>query len=495
VTAPDVRTTQGTVRGRLEDGLAVFRGIPFAQPPVGALRFQAPRPAEPWDGTRDAQEFGAPPPQPQGRVVSAPPGAGDPDSWLTVNVWTPDAGTARLPVLVWIYGGAYVAGASSGRAYDGTALARRGVVVVSFNYRLGMEGFAQLTGAPANRGLLDQAAALRWVQDNITGFGGDPGQVTVFGESAGAGSVASLLAMPETAGLFHKAIVQSLPGTFFSADLAADLAAVAARSIGLPPAATALSDIDPNELVAAGQAALASFGQNVDRWGAVAHTLTPFSPVVDGEVLPDAPWAALTKGQARNVELIIGHNRDECRLFTAGSELPPAAMEAALAAFSPPPDGVAAYRKAFPEASTARRYELAYSDWLFRMPALQLADAHANAGGSTRLYELTYPAPGANGTLGACHGLDVPLVFGTETADFGAMLFGDPVPESALALGEQLRADWTAFAAGQLTGWPAYEAAGRLTRVYDDPITTGPYPEETSRRLWNGHQFGVLGLT
>src|SRR6201992_2024428 len=127
--------------------------------------------------------------------------------------------------MVWIYGGAYVAGASSGRAYDGTALARRGVVVVSFNYRLGMEGFAQLTGAPANRGLLDQVAALRWVQDNVAGFGGDPGQVTVFGESAGAGSVASLLAMPPAAGLFQRAIAQSTPGTFLAAHLAAHLGA------------------------------------------------------------------------------------------------------------------------------------------------------------------------------------------------------------------------------------------------------------------------------
>src|ERR1700753_1199779 len=232
MTGPGVRTAHGAVRGRLEDGLTVFRGIPFAQPPVGALRFQAPRPAEPWDGTRDALEFGAPPPQPQGRVVSAPPGAGDPDSWLTINVWSPDLTAGGLPVLVWIYGGAYVAGASSGRAYDGTVLARRGVVVVSFNYRLGMEGFAQLTGAPANRGLLDQVAALRWVQDNSAGFGGDPGQVTVFGESAGAGSVASLLAMPPAAGLFQRAIVQSLPGTFFSADLGADIATAAARDVG-----------------------------------------------------------------------------------------------------------------------------------------------------------------------------------------------------------------------------------------------------------------------
>ena len=491
---PEARTTAGVVRGRHEDGLAVFRGIPFAQPPVGALRFQAPRPAEAWSGVRDASEFGTPPPQPQGRVVSAPPGAGDPGNWLTVNVWSPDLGAARLPVLVWIYGGAYVAGASSSPAYDGAALARSGVVVVSLNYRLGMEGFAQLFGAPANRGLLDQAAALRWVQDNIAAFGGDPGQVTVFGESAGAGSVASLLVMSGAAGLFRRAIVQSLPGTFFSADLAADLAAAATRDLGLAPEAAVLADVDPARLVAAGQTVLALFGANADRWGAVAHTLTPFSPVVDGEVLTSAPWPALAAGRARDVELIIGHNRDECRLFTAGSPLAAAEIAAALAAFSPQPAGLAGYRAAYPEADSARLYELTYSDWLFRMPALHLADAQAAGGGAVRMYELTYPAPGAGGTLGACHGLDIPLVFGALRADFGALLIGDPAPESAVALSQRMQADWSAFAAGQLTGWPAYDPATRLTRVYDDPVTDRPYPEETSRRLWTGHSFGPLGL-
>jgi para-nitrobenzyl esterase len=492
--APPVRTTAGVVRGRHEDGLVVFRGIPFARPPVGALRFQAPQPAESWAGTRDASEFGVPPPQPQGRVVSAPPGAGDPDNWLTVNVWSPSPGAARLPVLAWIYGGAYVAGASSSPGYDGSALARRGVVVVSFNYRLGMEGFAQLTGAPANRGLLDQVAALRWVQENIAAFGGDPGQVTVFGESAGAGSIAALLAMETAAGLFRRAILQSVPGTFFSADLAADLAATAARDLGRPPAVASLRDVDPARLVTAGETVLASFGPNADRWGAVAHTLTPFSPVVDGEVLTAAPWQGLTAGRARDIELIVGHNRDECRLFTARSELAAAETTAALAAFSPQPGGPGAYRRAYPEADAARLYELVYSDWLFRMPVLHLAEAQAAAGGAVRLYELTYPAPGAGGTLGACHGLDVPLVFGTPRADFGGMLLGDPVPESALALGERMRADWSAFAAGQLSGWPPYEPVGRATRVYDDPVTTEAYPEETSRRLWDRHSFGLLGL-
>ena len=507
---PPVRTTTGLVTGRTEDGLNVFRGIPFARPPVGTLRFQSPRPAEPWAGTRAADRFGAPPPQPRGRAVSAPPGAGDPDDWLTVNVWSPDLSAARLPVMVWIYGGAYVAGAASARGYDGVALARRGVVLVSFNYRLGMEGFAQLSGAPANRGLLDQVAALRWVQDNIAAFGGDPGQVTVFGESAGAGSVVSLLAM-ETAGLFRRAIAQSVPGTFFSAELAADLAAAATGTIDLPPEASALRDVAPDQLVSAGQNVLASFGAHRDRWGAVAHTLTPFSPVVDGDVLPADPWSALAGGRARDVELIIGHNRDECRLFTVGSGLAAAELTSALDAFSPRPGGAAAYRAAFPDADQTRLYELAYSDWLFRMPTLHLADAHARAGGLTYLYELSYPAPGAGGALGACHGLDVPLVFGTAQADFGAMLLGDPVPASATTVGDRMRADWTAFAAGHLpaagpgrlpaagagrlpAGWPRYEPEARPTRVYDDPVTDQEYPEETSRRLWAEHRFAPLPL-
>jgi para-nitrobenzyl esterase len=496
-TTPPVCITAGLVTGRREDGLNVFRGIPFARPPVGPFRFQAPQPAEAWDGPRPADRFGAPPPQPQGRAVSAPPGAGDPDEWLTVNVWSPGLGAARLPVMVWIYGGAYVAGAASAPGYDGAALASQGVVLVSFNYRLGMEGFAQLIGAPANRGLLDQVAALRWVRDNIAAFGGDPGQVTVFGESAGAGSVVSLLAMPAAAGLFQRAIVQSVPGTFFAAGLAADLAGAATRHFEKPPDASALADIAPRQLVEAGQSVLASFGARAsrDRWGAVAHTLTPFSPVVDGEVLPTAPWDALAHGGGRDVELILGHNRDECRLFTVGNDLADAEITSALAAFSPQPAGPTAYRRAFPAADGKRLYELAYSDWLFRMPTLHLADAHAQAGGVTYLYELTYPAPGAGGALGACHGLDVPLVFGTPQADFGAMMLGDPVPGSAIAVGNTMRADWAAFAAGRPpAGWPRYHPPERLTRVYDDPVTDQAYPEETSRRLWAEHRFAALPL-
>jgi para-nitrobenzyl esterase len=498
---PQVRTAAGDVRGRWEDGVAVFRGIPFAEPPVGRLRFAAPRPPRPWAGTRDAAAFGPPPPQSARTAVSAPADTGGTGEWLTVNVWSPGPGAARLPVMVWVYGGAYVAGFSGDPTYDGARFAHRGVVLVTFNYRVGMEGFAQLDGAPANRGLLDQIAALRWVQDNIAAFGGDPGNVTIFGESAGAGCIAALLAMDASAGLFRRAIAQSVPGTFFSAGLAADLATAAARAVGAKATAAGLAGLDPGRLAAAAQAVTESFGHRTARWGAVAHTLTAFSPVVDGEVLTAAPWQALAAGRARGTDLIIGHNRDECRLFTLGADLPAGPMEAAVRAFSPQPDGRppdgrtpdgTAYRAAYPGAGLARQYELAYSDWLFRMPSLHLADAHAGAGGRAYLYELTYPAPGA--ALGACHALDVPLVFGTFGAGFGPMLFGDPVPAAAMALGEQMRDAWTAFAAGQSPGWPAYTPAERLTRIFDEQQAVVSYPEETSRRLWAGHRFGVLTL-
>jgi para-nitrobenzyl esterase len=498
-TEPQARTTAGAVRGQKEDRIAVFRGIPFARPPVGALRFAAPAPPEKWPGTRDALEFGPPPPQSRrGRI--APPasaGAGDAE-WLTVNVWSPDPGAAKLPVMVWVYGGAYVAGYSGDPAYDGARLARLGVVVVSFNYRVGMEGFAQIEGAPANRGLLDQVAALRWVRENIASFGGDPDNVTVFGESAGAGSIAALMTIDAAAGLFRRAIAQSVPGTFFSAALAADIAAAAAGEVGAHPSADDLAGIDPDRLVAAGEAVVASFGDRAGRWGAVAHTLTPFSPVVDGKVLTAAPWAALAAGRARNIDLLVGHNRDECRLFTAGqaASLVAEEAEAALRAFAPQPGGETAYKSAYPDADAARLYELAFSDWLFRMPSLHLADAHAAGGGTAFLYELSYPAPGAGGALGACHGLDVPLVFGSFTASFGQMLFGRPTPPAAVDLGDLMRASWTAFATSGDPGWPAYAPADRrrLTQIFDAPPAVAPYPEETSRQLWAGHRFKALEL-
>jgi para-nitrobenzyl esterase len=472
-----VDVTGGAVRGGTEGDLAVFRGVPFAAVPV---RFGAPQPVRAWEGVRDATSFGPPPPQPAVFGIQALAGEGD--DWLTVNVWSPDL-SGGLPVMVWIFGGAYTFGMSGLPEYDGSNLAHDGVVVVTFNYRVGLEGFGHVEGTPVNRGLLDQVAALEWVQDNIGAFGGDPGRVTVFGESAGGGSVAALLAMPRAAGLFGRAIVQSMPGTYFTPELAADVARACAAELGV--GAGELPTVDPGMLPAAGDALTAKMGQLADRWGPVAHALVPFAPVVDGDVLPTTPWEGLTG----HVELMVGHTRHEQRLLTAlsgmlGTITQAQATESAEV-FGPDPRR---YQAAFPDPEEL--YEVVRSDWLFRMPSLHLAEAHLEAGGSPYLYELTWPAPGMGGMLGACHGLDVPLVFGNLTAGRPAMLIGDPTAE-AQGLSDQMRHAWTAFATYGDPGWPAYDTGS--TRLFDREPAVTPYPERVSREIWRDHP-GVLGL-
>jgi para-nitrobenzyl esterase len=496
---PVVSTSAGQVRGRTEKGIAVFRGIPFAKPPIGPLRFQAPEPPEPWDGVRDASRFGPAAPQAAMMAEAGGPPAEPADAtgeWLTVNVWTPDPGAGRLPVLVWIYGGAYMFGASSEPGYDGTPFAQGGAVFVSLNYRLGVEGFAQLPGAPGNRGLLDAVAALTWVKENIEGFGGDPANVTVFGESAGAGVIAAMLAMDRAKGLFRRAIAQSVPGLFFTRDLAESITEAIAQQAGLPATYQALAAADPMALVSA-QMALTGRMREFPRWGGVSLTITPFSPVIDGDVLPRSPWRALLAGAAAEVELLTGHNRDEYRLFLAmGGRLGAVTEDEAaitLATFAPAPDGAAAYRKAFPDADPSGMYELIFSDWLFRMPTLHLAQAHAASGGRTYLYELKAEAPA--GPFGACHGLDVPLVFGTTGTGLSAMLTGENPPAAFVAVGDTMRREWIEFAATGDPGWPAYGTEHRPTRIYDLQPDVVSYPEETSMHLWERHQFDALGLS
>ncbi|MFE3743458.1 carboxylesterase/lipase family protein [Streptomyces sp. NPDC059134] len=509
----------GRLRGRREGGVAVFRGIPYAEPPVGALRFAAPSPAAGWAGVRDAGAYGPACPQaesatrltrPSGDADGGARGSVAPDEWLTVNVWSPALpGTVtdpdvRLPVMVWIHGGAYMSGTAGDPGYDGGRLAREGgVVVVTLNYRIGVEGFAWIEGAPANRGLLDQVAALEWVRDNIAAFGGDPGRVTVFGESAGAGSVAALLVMERAAGLFTRAIAQSVPGPYFSAELAADISTEIAAELGpdIRPTAAALARFPPDRLVAAGVAMAGKMSGWEERWGGVARTGAPYSPVVDGDVLPRAPWEALADGAARDVELIVGHNQDEFRLFAALSgqlgRITEEQARAAFSAFGPVADSAAAYRAAHPDADAERLHELVFSDWLFRMPSLRLAEAQIAGGGTARVYELTWQSPGMGGALGACHALDVPLTFGNLTSGLAPMLIGPEPSAEAETLSARLRAAWTAFASSRLTDedWPPYDAHKRRALVLDGGANAiAAYPEEDSRLLWESHRFAALPL-
>jgi para-nitrobenzyl esterase len=393
------------------------------------------------------------------------------EDWLTLNVWSPDPGPgAGLPVMVWIHGGAYAIGASGLPEYDGARLARDGVVLVTFNYRVGIEGFAHLDGAPANRGLLDQVAALEWVRDNIRAFGGDPARVTVFGQSAGGGSVAALLAMPRAAGLFRRAVAQSVPGTFFSPELARDIARACAAEFGLTATAASLTTVEPELLSAAGDEVTANIGAHVERWGTPAHRSILFAPVVDGDVLPTTPWAA-----RHGVDLLVGHTRDEHRLFTALDAITAEQLTTAVEVFAPGP---------YPAAEPVARYEWVLSDWLFRMPSLHLAE-RAVGQASVHFYELTW-----SGVLGACHGLDVPLVFGNLTSGGPAALIDELA--AAEAVSARMRAAWIAFATEGDPGWPPFDSG--LVQLFDTEPVVAPYPEVASREIWRDHTFAPLPL-
>ncbi|WP_460526106.1 carboxylesterase/lipase family protein [Flindersiella endophytica] len=492
---PVVRLTTGAVRGRARaDGPAVFKGIPYARPPFGADRLREPGVPAGWDGTRDAFEFGPRPPQPATAISGTSDWTTDEGlDCLSVNVWTPDAGSgAGLPVLVWIYGGAYREGSADLPEYDGARLAAGGAVVVTVNYRVGFEGFAHVEGAPDNRGLLDQVAALRWVRDNIAGFGGDPGNVTVFGESAGAGSVAALLVMPDARGLFHRAIAQSVPGTYFSPELAGRVGAAIAHTAGHSATLDDLRESDPVTLLSAAREFTARMTGDFDTWGQLALTTTPYSPVVDGLVLPSAPWQALAAGSGGDVELIAGFNHDEYRLFhVVGGRLGLVdADELALTArVLGLPDLAGSYDLDDADAAYVRLM----SDWLFRMPSALLADAHASAGGMAYAYELTWPAPGGDGIFGACHALDVPLVFGTLDAGLVPLLVGAPAPDAAVALSEELRSRWIAFAGKGDPGWARYTIGRREAHAFDAPSRDTADPVADVRDLWSAHVFGSLG--
>ena len=419
------------------------------------------------------------------------------DEYLNLSVWTPDPDAHGLPVFVWIHGGAFVNGSSAVPVTDGSAFARDGVVTVAINYRLGVEGFALLPDAPPNLGLLDQVRALEWVRDNIAAFGGDPGTVTVAGESAGAISIGALLAMPRAAGLFRRAVLQSgaahrtlTPGT------AARVTEFIAAELGVPATAAALRDV-PSERILAAQAALGREVQRPDpaRWGEIVLNVLPFEPVVDGDVLPGPPLERIAAGSAAGVDVLVGSNRHEYRFFFVPSGVADRADEALLAAVA------AGYRLARPLWSATGRHRQGdivsgatssgatpgvvlsdiATDWFFRIPALRLAESVPRG----HVYEFAWESP--VGGLGACHGLEVPFVFDTLD-DPGVAPLAGPAPPSSLAAA--VHRAWVAFAATGDPGWPAYTPDRRAVARFgngDDPgWEVVEDPRGDLRELWDG---------
>ncbi|MFD0541057.1 carboxylesterase/lipase family protein [Actinomadura luteofluorescens] len=486
-----VQTSYGKVRGLAQDGVTAFLGIPYAAPPFGANRFQAPRPPEPWGGVRDAVEYGPTAPKPGYPKVFAAllpdpeiPG----DDCLNLNVWTPrlpDGAGPGLPVMVWIHGGAFRNGSGAVPIYSGRNFARDGVVCVTINYRLGVEGFAHLPGALPNRGLLDQIAALEWVRDNIAAFGGDPARVTVFGESAGAMSVTTLLSLD--LGLFHRAVAQSGAGSIAQdpADALLVTKEMAAR-LGVEPTAEAFAALDPAAVIPVQNAVAAEVAALPDpgRWGATtAAGGMALTPVLDGELIRRRPEDAIAarrrtgRGPAhrlhhRGVPALPDAHRDRRRL---NDEL----VGAVAAGMGVPPGLPAAYRAHHPDMASGELLAAIITDSLFRVPAHRAAAGHADSGGRTWMYEFAWRSP--NHDLGACHALELGFVFDNLTAETEGL--AGPNPPQALA--DRMHRAWTRFAVDGDPGWEPFTPPSRAVMVFDAPADEIVRdPNSRDRKLW-----------
>ncbi|SDK84411.1 para-nitrobenzyl esterase [Lentzea albidocapillata subsp. violacea] len=460
-----VTTTSGPIRGRAHEHGTVYLSVPYAAPPVAGARFTEPGPHPGWTEVREATQRGATAPQPVrdrfGVLDMSPffgPGWLRGDDYLTVNVWAPRQDGPH-PVMVFVHGGGFIAGSSHAPLYDGSAFARDGVVLVSVNYRLGASGFLHLPDAPDNRGLLDVRAALGWVRDNIHNFGGDTGNVTLFGQSAGAIIVGGLLADPLSSGLFQRAIVQSGSGTAtFTPEQASIVTAAVGHELGFAPTAASLADVPDERLVA-----LLPRLNDLDLRTSSHHD--PLGGITRfGLVTQDQPAAAVAAGHGADVDLLIGSNLDEGSLYLAPLGLLEATTDAdvhaAAARFHPDPDAaVRAYRQQHPSAGPAELRVVILGDGLFRSGTRALATAHATATpGRTYHYEFGWRSDAIGGQLGASHVMELPFVFdrlSLTTLHGPNALLGKA--EAPAGLASSMHQTWVRFAETGNPGWRSHD--------------------------------------
>jgi len=499
-----VATKSGHLEGSFEDGLYVFKGVPFAEPPVGKLRWLPPQTVKKWNGVRPARKYGAMAPQnPMPIPMPNAPAFGTTDQdedCLTLNIWTPGLDDARRPVLFWIHGGAFIIGSGCESFLEFGTLPRRGdIVVVSINYRLGAFGFLNLkeiTGgkipATGSEGLLDQVAALDWVNENIAAFGGDPDNITVSGFSAGGMSTGDLLGMPLAHGKFQKAINRSgsanVVGTVASA---VEISGKFLEILNLTGGDVgALRGLTTKQLIDAQQALQVKLRESEQR-------LTPFQPVVDGNVLPEWPLAAIKKGSAKNIPVIAGTSLDELKMSITMDPATRNMDEAGLVkrlndllgeklAAKMIPAYRAALKKRGIEPRPAQILGSVNTDYLFRIPTIRLIEFQRDNGAPAYNYLFTLRSPAFGGALGAMHGLDNPFLFGC----LDKQISGDGPEEQALA--SKIQDSTLAFmrtgdpSCQSIGKWPVY-GKERLTMVLDKQtrVEAAPYDEE--RRAWDSY--------
>ena len=456
--ASKVRLTTGQISGQVVDGVHRFLGIPYAEPPFGENRFLLPVPRRAWDGLRPATEYGPICPQTGRGMPDDVPAEGE--DCLSVNVWTPDPGAGGLPVMVWAHGGGQVTGSGAAPLYDGTHFAKEGVVLITCNRRLGAEGFLYLPEhfgegvGPGNLGIEDLIEVLRWVQANARAFGGDPGKVTLFGESGGGVATQAVVATPAANGLVHRVIPQSGGHSAQYPDSASKITALALSTLGVAP-----GDIDALRAVP-----WTRFSEIYSVLGESEHARPQVYIPVITEVMPYHPVDVTFEGFGANVDYLIGTCRDEFRLFAAlmmGSTDSPfhrradqlikvgGANRAALRA---------AYKAERPDLDDGDVETALLGDMWFRVPSIRIADGHQ---GQTYMYRFDWESQ----TLGAAHAMDI-AVFGNGVP-FGVMA-GLRSPDE---VAKKMRRAWVRFADTGSPGWDAYDTDRRLTMSINDEFS------------------------
>lgn len=498
-----VETTYGPVRGVDYGYVKAWKGIRYGAPPVGELRWRAPQPPERWAKVADASRFAPVCPQPPVPVIPFDLGAPADEDCLHLNIWAPALPGDRKPVMVWVHGGAYLIGASSQPLHDGSVLASSGdVVVVTINYRLGAFGFLDpstfdraRSHFDTNVGLRDVIFALQWVRDNIAAFGGDPNRVTLFGESAGAGVVSTLLTSPPAEGLFTGAIAQSSPATsVYDAARAGRVAAMMLDELGMDPSdINRLHDVPSSALVDASQAVF-------DRVPKEKPGTLAFAPIVDGDVVPDYPVKLAREGRSHAVPLIIGTNKHEAALFrwmkSPLMPITPPAIKAMFAEIAAEQPEVALPTEeqigsAYAGLRVKARGMGLASDIGFRMPSVWLAEGHG-AVAPSYLYRFDFATPMLKlMRIGAAHAMELPYVWGNlklGPKDPSYKLGGYKAGKS---VSERMRARWLNFAAqGKPIGlpdepaWLAYQEPDRACLVIDREDSVVHDLDRDIRALW-----------
>ena len=495
--APVVETRAGKVRGAIIEGITAFKAVPYAH----AARFQAPGHAVSWPGIRDATGYAGRAPQAGLRSGTRPElenfsGASDStpetEDCLNLHIWTPGADNAKRPVMVWFHGGAFSYGSANSDRLRGSRMAKRGdVVVVTVNHRLNIFGHLDLSaigGAEyaqsGNAGVLDLVASLEWVRDNIARFGGNPSNVTIFGESGGGGKVSTLLAMPRAAGLFHRAIIQSGAAVRLrTKERASRLTEIVMKEIGglndllAAPVASLLGAIKPAERALGG-----SPHRLFDRY--------PFGPVVDGTLLPSQPFDPAAPVISAKIPLLIGDMKDETASFLAPDDLvwnrvltEDQMVDRVRAIAGPDTDQVVAlYRRLYPNASPADRLIATTTDCNFRIRSLTLAELR---GGPTWMYSFEWETPVHGGKMKAPHAMDVPFTF--DTIDLTNATDGS---EAAQRIAATMSGVWAAFARNgvpdhpAIPHWPCYGPVDRATLMLDETCRIENDPRGEARALW-----------